>query len=96
MPFSEVQKRFDELLKDRIVVGHALKNDFKVLFLSHPRSLTRDTQLCAGKARLLKTKLPALRKLAQQELGVTIQAGEHSSVCLSYLPFFSLLIIYRR
>ncbi|KAI5119296.1 hypothetical protein M0805_008211 [Coniferiporia weirii] len=78
--FLEIQKQVSELLKDRILVGHAVNNDLKALLLSQPRHLVRDTQLCAGKARLLKTKYPALRKLVQQELGVTIQAGEHSSV----------------
>ncbi|THG99473.1 hypothetical protein EW145_g7260 [Phellinidium pouzarii] len=79
-PFMEVQMKVSELLKDRILVGHAVNNDLKALLLSQPRQLIRDTQLCAGKARVLKTKYPALRKLVQQELGVTIQAGEHSSV----------------
>ncbi|EJD08249.1 ribonuclease H-like protein [Fomitiporia mediterranea MF3/22] len=78
--FQEIQKRVASLLKDRILVGHAINNDLKALLLSHPRPLIRDTQLYAGKARLLKSKYPALRKLTQQELGVTIQAGEHSSV----------------
>ncbi|KAL5504520.1 REX4 [Sanghuangporus vaninii] len=80
IPFADVQKRVDDLLKDRILVGHALNNDLKALLLSHPRNLVRDTQLLAGKARLLKTKYPALRKLVHQELGITIQTGEHSSV----------------
>ncbi|KAL5483063.1 REX4 [Sanghuangporus weigelae] len=80
IPFADVQKRVDDLLKDRILVGHALNNDLKALLLSHPRNIIRDTQLLAGKARLLKTKYPALRKLAHQELGIIIQAGEHSSV----------------
>ena len=80
MPFADVQRHVDDLLKDRILVGHAINNDLKALLLSHPRNLIRDTQLLAGKARLLKTKFPALRKLAHQELGVTIQVGEHSSV----------------
>ena len=31
------------LLKDKILVGHALKNDLTVLLLSHPRKMTRDT-----------------------------------------------------
>lgn len=53
----------------------------KALLLSHPRSATRDTQALAGKARLLKTKFPALRKLVQHDLGLEIQRGEHSSVC---------------
>lgn len=42
---SVVQKEITEIFRDRIVVGHALQHDFKVLFLSHPSRLTRDTSL---------------------------------------------------
>jgi hypothetical protein len=52
----------------------------QALLLSHPRSQTRDTQYHAGKHKLLNTKYPALRNLVKQELDVTIQGGEHSSV----------------
>lgn len=31
LPFKTVQKEVAEILKGRIVVGHALENDFKVL-----------------------------------------------------------------
>jgi RNA exonuclease 4 len=29
-PFAQVQKEVAELIKDKIIVGHGLKNDFKV------------------------------------------------------------------
>ena len=35
--FKEVQAEVSELLKGRILVGHAIKHDFKVLFLDHPK-----------------------------------------------------------
>ncbi|TFK50900.1 hypothetical protein OE88DRAFT_1660039 [Heliocybe sulcata] len=79
-PFNEVQEKVAELLKDRILVGHAVFNDLKALLLSHPRPQTRDTQHLAGKHKLTKSRFPALRKLVEQELGVIIQSGEHSSV----------------
>ncbi|XP_063953846.1 RNA exonuclease 4-like isoform X2 [Lytechinus pictus] len=41
--FMTVQKEVADIMKDRILVGHALKNDMKVLFLGHPRRLIRDT-----------------------------------------------------
>lgn len=47
--FSEVQKLVANLLKDRILVGHAVHNDLQALLLSHPHNLTRDTQVLAGK-----------------------------------------------
>ncbi|KLO05859.1 ribonuclease H-like protein [Schizopora paradoxa] len=80
LPFPEVQERVANLLKDRVLVGHAVFNDLKALLLSHPRNAIRDTQQCAGRHKLMKTRYPALRKLVQQELGTTIQSGEHSSV----------------
>ncbi|OAX35721.1 ribonuclease H-like protein [Rhizopogon vinicolor AM-OR11-026] len=78
-PFEEVQKSVAALTKDRILVGHAVHNDLKVLLLSHPGPCIRDTQHLAGKHKLT-AKRPALRNLVKQELGVVIQGGEHSSV----------------
>jgi len=80
LPFPEVQVQVANFLKDRVLVGHAVFNDLKALLLSHPRNAIRDTQQCAGRHKLMKTRYPALRKLVQQELGATIQSGEHSSV----------------
>ncbi|EGN92779.1 hypothetical protein SERLA73DRAFT_190636 [Serpula lacrymans var. lacrymans S7.3] len=79
-PFQEIQKKVAELLKDRILVGHAVHNDLKVLLLSHSRHITRDTQQYASKFKVMNTNRPALRNLVKQEVGVTIQGGEHSSV----------------
>lgn len=60
-----------DLLKDRILVGHAVHNDLKAcnfyimtiftqtclqaLLLSHPHNLTRDTQVLAGRHGTLST-----------------------------------------
>lgn len=41
--FTTVQKEVSELLKGRIIVGHSLKNDLSVLFLSHAKRNIRDT-----------------------------------------------------
>ncbi|KAJ7149065.1 MipD protein [Mycena crocata] len=79
-PFDEIQKQVAALLKDRVLVGHAVFNDLKVLLLSHPRPQTRDTQYYAGKFKIAKSKYVALRTLVKQELDATIQGGEHSSV----------------
>ncbi|KAJ3761623.1 MipD protein [Lentinula raphanica] len=79
-PFEEVQKQVADLLQDRILVGHAIHNDLKALLLSHPWNLTRDTQYLAGKTKVVRSKYIALRKLVDQELGIVIQAGEHSSL----------------
>ena len=56
----------------------------QALLLSHPRKMTRDTatypplMMSIGKRR--KSKPRALRHLAETELGLGIQAGEHSPV----------------
>ncbi|KAI1797005.1 ribonuclease H-like protein [Ganoderma leucocontextum] len=78
--FDEVQKEVADLLKDAILVGHAVHNDLKALLLSHPRPQTRDTQILAYKHKVSRGRRPALRHLTKQELGLTIQGGEHSSV----------------
>lgn len=52
----------------------------QALLLSHPRPQTRDTQYYAGKYKVTPTRYAALRNLVKQELDVTIQGGEHSSV----------------
>ncbi|KIJ52570.1 hypothetical protein M422DRAFT_26152 [Sphaerobolus stellatus SS14] len=47
--FSEVQKLVADLIKDKVLVGHAVHNDLEALLLSHPHNLTRDTQVLAGR-----------------------------------------------
>ncbi|XP_008798200.1 RNA exonuclease 4 [Phoenix dactylifera] len=76
--FWAVQKEVAELIKGRILVGHALHNDLKVLLLGHPKRDMRDTSdyepfLREGRRR-------ALKDLAAQILGVKIQQNEHCPV----------------
>jgi RNA exonuclease 4 len=79
-PLPVVQKQVAALIKDRIVVGHALHNDFQVLLLDHPRRLIRDTQRYQPFHEIAKQKRPGLKALAQKILGIDIQSGAHSSV----------------
>lgn len=76
--FPTVQKRVAELIKGRILVGHALRNDLKALLLSHPKKDVRDTSeyqfFQRGGCRR------SLRHLAAEVLGVEIQNGEHCPV----------------
>ncbi|XP_009762159.1 uncharacterized protein LOC107814025 isoform X1 [Nicotiana tabacum] len=77
--FRIVQKEVAELIKGRILVGHALRNDFKALLLNHPKQDIRDTSEFQhflsreGRSR-------ALRHLATEVLGVEIQNGEHCPI----------------
>uniref|UniRef100_A0A0K0DLL7 RNA exonuclease 4 n=1 Tax=Angiostrongylus cantonensis TaxID=6313 RepID=A0A0K0DLL7_ANGCA len=80
-PFDVVQREVAKILKDRIIVGHALNNDFRVLNLHHNRKLTRDTAKCALLRKMANCNgVPSLKKLASTVLGVDIQQGEHDSV----------------
>jgi len=78
--FKTVQFEVSKLLRGKILVGHALKNDLAVLLLDHPRKDTRDTAKYKPFQEIVKSKRPALRKLAKQILNITIQEGEHCSV----------------
>jgi len=82
--FEDVQKEVSAILTDRILVGHAIKNDLEVLLLSHPKRDVRDTSQHPGFRKLSAGRPPGLKKLAHEVLGIEIQGGEHSSVCLSF------------
>ncbi|CAB3238135.1 unnamed protein product [Arctia plantaginis] len=78
--FNTVQKEVAELIKGRILVGHSLKNDLSVLFLSHPKRNIRDTSRYKPFKKITKGSTPSLKRLAKELLGIEIQSGEHSSV----------------
>ncbi|CAG8566719.1 28447_t:CDS:2 [Dentiscutata erythropus] len=48
--------------------------------LDHPRKMIRDTSMYAPFRQIARGKTPSLKRLAQEELGRTIQVGKHSSV----------------
>ncbi|KAF7488909.1 RNA exonuclease 4 [Sarcoptes scabiei] len=76
--FKTVQSEVFEIIKNRILIGHSIKQDLKVLFLSHPWSMIRDTSVYFKKFN--KNRTPALKKLSESYLDVKIQEGEHDSV----------------
>ena len=78
--FAEVQKEVSDLLEGRVLVGHALKHDLKVLFLTHPKGLIRDTSCYPPFRSAFGGKTPSLKNLSARMLGVAVQEGEHSSV----------------
>lgn len=77
--FEEVQSAVAEILKDRVVVGHGLRHDFKAMLLDHPIRDIRDTSRLAA-YRKVAGGTPKLSLLASQLLGLDIQGGEHSSL----------------
>ncbi|MCJ1375058.1 3'-5' exonuclease [Loxospora ochrophaea] len=79
-PFEVVQADIAKLLGNRILVGHAVRNDLDALMLGHPRRDIRDTSRYPGFKKLAGGRTPSLKKLAKDLLNVDIQGGEHSSV----------------
>ncbi len=78
--FEEAQRETAKLLKDRILVGHAVHHDLDSLFLSHSRYMIRDTSKFAPFRQIAMGKTPSLKKLALHFLKIDIQGAEHSSV----------------
>lgn len=78
--FKEAQQRVSDILKNRILVGHAVHHDLESLFLSHPKSDIRDTSKHLPYRQLSKGKTPSLKKLAKEVLNIDIQGAQHSSV----------------
>jgi len=78
--FEKVQKEVSDILKGRILVGHAVHNDLRVLFLTHPHGNIRDTSQYKPFRELFNGRTPALKKLSDKLLGVSVQEGQHSSV----------------
>ncbi|XP_058528827.1 RNA exonuclease 4 [Ochotona princeps] len=75
-----VQKEVAAMLRGRILVGHALHNDLKVLFLDHPKKKIRDTQKYKPFKRQAKSLRPSLKLLAERILGLRVQQAEHCSI----------------
>ncbi|NXA74446.1 REXO4 exonuclease, partial [Thryothorus ludovicianus] len=78
--FKTVQKEVAEILKGRILVGHALRNDLKVLLLDHPQKKIRDTQRYKPFKQRVKSSRPSLKLLCEKLLNVQVQTAEHCSI----------------
>lgn len=80
IPFQVAQKEILKLLKGKVVVGHALHNDFQALKYVHPRSQTRDTTYVPNflsEPGLHTRARVSLKDLALQLLHKKIQVGPH-------------------
>ncbi|XP_078594772.1 RNA exonuclease 4-like isoform X3 [Branchiostoma floridae x Branchiostoma japonicum] len=79
--FKLVQKEVADILKGRILVGHALQNDMKALQMTHPKNMIRDTSnFPPFKSLAGGNNTPSLKKLAAGVLHLQIQKGEHCSI----------------
>lgn len=77
---EQVQKDVAKLLDDRVLVGHAIRNDLDALLLSHPKRDIRDTSRHPPYRRFAGGGSPRLKVLASELLGLEIQGAAHSSV----------------
>ncbi|NWX82348.1 AEN nuclease, partial [Nothoprocta pentlandii] len=85
IPFRAARAEILKILKDKIVVGHAIHNDFQALKYFHPKERTRDTScipLLNQKAGIPVKANASLKSLAKHLLHKNIQVGckGHSSV----------------
>ncbi|KAJ7311101.1 hypothetical protein JRQ81_006700 [Phrynocephalus forsythii] len=79
-PFRVAQGEILQILRDKIVVGHAVHNDFRALKYFHPPAWTRDTSQCPllNERMGLRAKASvSLKNLARLLLQKKIQAGKH-------------------
>ncbi|XP_039579397.1 apoptosis-enhancing nuclease isoform X1 [Passer montanus] len=85
IPFKAAQAEILKILKDKIVVGHAIHNDFQALKYFHPKDRTRDTSQSPALKKRAGVPIRAnvsLKNLARYLLHKKIQVGckGHSSV----------------
>lgn len=78
--FLQVKKEVTRILQNKLLVGHALENDLRVLRLKHPKHMIRDTSTYWKFKQLTEGRTPGLKRLTLHFLGASIQEGEHSSV----------------
>ncbi|XP_049884402.1 RNA exonuclease 4-like [Pectinophora gossypiella] len=78
--FDEVREDVRRMIKRRVIVGHGLEHDLRVLHLSHPEWNIRDTANYPPFIRMNRNRTPSLKWLARRILRENIQQGEHSSV----------------
>ncbi|RSH84252.1 uncharacterized protein EHS24_005764 [Apiotrichum porosum] len=72
------------VIKDKIIIGHALFNDLAALSHRHVYEDVRDTALFYPLRKLTNIvhegQYPSLRALSKEVLGREIQTGEHSPI----------------
>lgn len=81
--FGECRRKVMTAIEGKILVGHALENDLKILNLHHPWEMIRDTATYAPFMRVGPDgvwKPRRLVDLTRTFLGVNIQQSEHCSM----------------
>lgn len=81
--FSSVQRKVRDIISDKIVVGHTLKNDLESLDLKHPIQHQRDivdTKLIIQKFGNSMGQPVSLKTMTYQTFGRRIQVDKHDSI----------------
>ncbi|KII74729.1 RNA exonuclease 4 [Thelohanellus kitauei] len=78
--YTEVQYRVAELIKGKIIIGHSINNDLRVLKLQHPAKDIRDSSLYKPLRLKNPKQKPSLRILAKYHLNREIQKDTHCSI----------------
>uniref|UniRef100_A0AC35UEQ6 RNA exonuclease 4 n=1 Tax=Rhabditophanes sp. KR3021 TaxID=114890 RepID=A0AC35UEQ6_9BILA len=79
--FCNVQREVRNILRNRILIGHQLNSDLRVLRLPHPSANIRDTTKFSEFKRLFPTSEKAsLKKLCKKVLGLDVQKKSHDSI----------------
>ncbi len=87
--FEEVQKKVAEIIKGRIVVGHALSNDFKASQACFPDS--HGTRFCCSRIQRKRfATRPATSHFARRTRAACLRCGSLPSTILVRTSFFRL------
>ena len=78
--FKVVQKEVSDIIKNRVLVGHTLRSDLKVLFLDHPKLARRDVSTYKPLTGRTRYGRPGLKLMSEVILDKSIQEGHHDSV----------------
>ncbi|KAI5967546.1 REX4 [Candida margitis] len=78
--FDDARAKVESILRDKILVGHALSNDLEKLQLSHPPTMIRDTSSFPLFKQFSSGKTPSLKKLTKDFLDLDIQTSEHNPI----------------
>ena len=68
-------KKKSDMLMGRVLIGHSIKHDLKVLFLDHPKKHIRDTSMYKPFRAAFGGKTPSLKNLTSRMLGVAVQVS---------------------
>uniref|UniRef100_A0A3B3BD10 Interferon stimulated exonuclease gene n=1 Tax=Oryzias melastigma TaxID=30732 RepID=A0A3B3BD10_ORYME len=84
-PFSEAREEILKILEDKVIIGHSIYNDFRVLDIFPPAHMVRDTSMTRHLRRLAgfpRGRCSSLKILSKKLLNRNVQVGEkgHCSV----------------